>query len=136
MDLVPNEKFFYGNNISIESARCQERKQGSRFDQKQTQTQAASQILDLIFGPAYGKLQISRKSSAKRTHSIYKNKRTHLNDPSEKKSLKVSSQQEIFYENNTSIKSHRCQERNKDRDSIRNRPKHKLGLSRTKRSIT
>ena len=112
-------------------------KQGSRFDQKQAQTQAASQILDLIFfGPAYGKLQISRKFSAKRTHSIYKDRRTHLKDPSEKKSLKVSFQQENFYESNTSIKIHRCQERNKDRDSIRNRPKHKLGLSRTKRSIT
>ena len=97
------EIFLRKQNLDQKSSLSRER-QGSRFDQKQAQTQAASQILDLIFGPAYGKLQMSRKSSAKRMHSIYKNKRTHLNDPSEKKYLKVSFQQETFYENNTSIK--------------------------------
>ena len=85
MKINSQREIFYENNTSIKNSSLLREKQGLRFDQKQAQIQAASQISDLIFfGPAYGKLQISRKFSAKRTHSIYKDKRTHLKDPSEK----------------------------------------------------
>ena len=61
---ILSEKFLRKQNLDQKSS-LSRKKQGSRFDQKQAHTQAAPQILHLIFGPAYGKLQISRKFSAK-----------------------------------------------------------------------
>ena len=78
-----------------------------------------------------------QEKSIEKTHSIRTDKRTNLKDlPEKEKSLKLILNEKFFKKTKTLTKSHRCQERNKDRDSIRNRLKHKLGLSWTKRSIT